>query len=742
MLIAVPAADAVASPGIGHSVSYDVTEDWGSGFQGQVAITNDGLTPTVSWQLEFDSPHELTSVWDAVVASHAGSHYAIKGAHWNASVPAGGRVTFGFVARPGGPAAAVPTNCTLNGMPCVFNGGVTPPAPDTTAPSVPSDLVSTDTTSSTISLGWSASTDDVGVTGYDVYRDTAKVGTATGTSFTDSGLAASTTYGYTVTARDAAGNSSAASAALAVATKAATPASPGLTATFAKTSDWGSGFVGSYTVNNGGSSAVEGWKLEFDLPAGEKITAAWSGVLTVSGNHYTLTNAAWNGRIGASAGATVGFQGTRGATWSDPAACTVNGRPCAGAPPAPDTTAPSVPSELVSTDTTSSTISLGWSASTDDVGVTGYDVYRDTAKVGTATGTSFTDSGLAASTTYGYTVTARDAAGNSSAASAALAVATKAATPTPPPGDGRFAFAPYADMTLWPPFDLTGTAREVGLRYYSLAFITSGGNCRAAWGGVIPLADDSTIGPDVESLRDLGGDVIVSFGGAAGVELGGSCTSVTALQSQYQAVIDRYDLTRIDFDIEGAVADGASADRRSRAIAALQSEAAARGKRLDVTFTLPVLPSGLTREGLDVLRSAIDNGVEITAVNVMAMDYGDGAAPDPQGRMGYYAIQAATSLHDQLRALYPAASDEELWRLVGVTPMIGVNDVASEIFTVADAEQLVDFATAKQLGMLSMWSAARDKQCAGGASNWASPVCSSILQQPFEFSRAFNRYAG
>jgi len=92
-----------------------------------------------------------------------------------------------------------------------------------------------------------------------------------------------------------------------------------------------------------------------------------------------------------------------------------------------DTTAPSTPSGLSSTARTASSVSLSWNASTDNVGVTGYEVYRGSTPVGSPSGTSFTDTGLAASTSYTYTVKARDGAGNRSAASNAVTVSTSAA---------------------------------------------------------------------------------------------------------------------------------------------------------------------------------------------------------------------------------------------------------------------------------------------------------------------------
>ncbi len=114
----------------------------------------------------------------------------------------------------------------------------------------------------------------------------------------------------------------------------------------------------------------------------------------------------------------------------------------------------------------------------------------------------------------------------------------------------------------------------------------------------------------------LGGDVMASFGGEAGQELAQVITSVPQLTAAYQTVVTDYNLTHIDFDIEGAAeADHASIDRRSQALAALEQTAAAAGHPLQIWFTLPVLPTGLTADGLYVLQSALKYGVQIGGVN-------------------------------------------------------------------------------------------------------------------------------
>src|SRR6266550_2063037 len=198
------------------------------------------------------------------------------------------------------------------------------------------------------------------------------------------------------------------------------------TATFAKASDWGSGFEGRYTIN-GGSAGLTSWTVEFDLPAGTAVGSYWDALITSNGNHYTAKNREYNGTVGANATVTFGFVGSGGGS---PSNCKLNGGACngsgGGGGGGVDAQAPSVPTGLKVTGTTSSGVSLSWTASTDNVGVTGYEVRRNGASVGSPTATSFDDGGLAASTSYSYQVRARDAAGNWSGWSGSVSGTTTA----------------------------------------------------------------------------------------------------------------------------------------------------------------------------------------------------------------------------------------------------------------------------------------------------------------------------
>lgn len=104
-----------------------------------------------------------------------------------------------------------------------------------------------------------------------------------------------------------------------------------------------------------------------------------------------------------------------------------------------------------------------------------------------------------------------------------------------------------------------------------------------------------------------------------------------------------------------------------------------------IWYTLPVLPTGLTADGLNVVESALKAGVNLAGVNVMAMDYGESAAPTsgPNAQtMGTYAIRAAEGTYAQLSSLYGKYGKTYGYSQLGVTPMIGVNDVLTEVFTV------------------------------------------------------------
>jgi chitodextrinase len=270
--------------------------------------------------------------------------------------------------------------------------------PDTVAPSVPGNLQAPTVNVNQVVLTWNNSSDNVGIPTYEVFRDGVSIGTPSTNTFTDTTVAANTTYSYTVRAKDAAGNFSNQSTALPVTTPVVgdttAPSVPqnvhqtGVTANSvslawdASTDDTG---VASYIVSRNG----------VDLPPTASTTLTDS--LLASGVTYTYTVRARDASNNTS-------------TASDSIQVTT-----------PDVVAPSTPGNLAAPSVSASSVQLTWTGSTDNVGVVAYDVRRDGTIIGSPTTPGFTDNTVVAGQTYSYTVTARDAAGNS-AVSAALPV--------------------------------------------------------------------------------------------------------------------------------------------------------------------------------------------------------------------------------------------------------------------------------------------------------------------------------
>lgn len=335
-------------------------------------------------------------------------------------------------------------------------------------------------------------------------------------------------------------------------------------------------------------------------------------------------------------------------------------------------------------------------------------------------------------------------AGSEQSSEAPHAASHAAPRPAPPPAD----FMPYVSAWAGSRYDMPAAAAR-GIKEFTLGFVVSGNGsgdssgdgsgdgCAPAWDSGIPF-DDAALTARIEATRRAGGDVRISFGGADGAELATACEDVSQLAAAYTEVIERYGIIRADFDIEGdALADPAATARRAQAIALVQRT----HEGLNVSFTLPAMPDGLTPGALAQLTAARQQGVTVSSVNVMAMNY----SGDHTGDMGRYAIQAATAAHEKVRRVL-GLSDAAAWKTLAVTPMIGVNDVTGEVFTLEDAAGLARFAARKGIGRLSMWSAERDRPCAaegastGGAADPGDPAatapstsCSGVPQRPGAF---------
>ncbi len=274
--------------------------------------------------------------------------------------------------------------------------------PDTIPPTAPGTPTLSAATSTTATIAWAASTDNVGVAGYDIYRNGALAGSVNGntTAFTDSGLTVQTAYSYTVVAFDAAANSSPASGALGVITPDTTPPTTPGTPTLSSATSTTATIAWAASSDNVGVSGYDIYRNGSLVGTVNGSTTSFTDTALVPGSTYSYAVAAFDAANNVSAAS---------------AALSVM------TPLVPDTIPPTTPGTPTLSSATSISATIAWSPSTDNVGVTGYNVYRNGALAGSVTGstTAFTDTGLTVETTYSYAVVAFDAAMNSSPASGA-----------------------------------------------------------------------------------------------------------------------------------------------------------------------------------------------------------------------------------------------------------------------------------------------------------------------------------
>lgn len=303
-------------------------------------------------------------------------------------------------------------------------------------------------------------------------------------------------------------------------------------------------------------------------------------------------------------------------------------------------------------------------------------------------------------------------------------------------------FSGYVDVTVVPQYAFETPMGE-GTKNVTLAFVVAmaGQPCTPSWGSTYNLdaaKNSLKLEERIAKLRSNGGAFAVSFGGSVNSELANSCQDAADLERAYRAVLERYNPETIDFDIEGDnLADSAAWQRRAAAIAALQKERSKEGHALSIWLTLPVTPQGLTDAGTSAVDQMLAAGVHLAGVNIMTMNYGSSRSESQS--MLDAGTSAAQSTHDQLSIIYQRAGNplnsEQIWRKMGLTPMIGRNDLPGEIFDLDAARGLNSFAISKGVQRVSMWSLNRDMSCPQDTpEDPASHVCSGIDQGTQRFS--------
>ncbi|WP_042367072.1 carbohydrate binding domain-containing protein [Streptacidiphilus neutrinimicus] len=290
-----------------------------------------------------------------------------------------------------------------------------------------------------------------------------------------------------------------------------------------------------------------------------------------------------------------------------------------------------------------------------------------------------------------------------------------------------YSVAPYVDMSNGQEGLLDTAITGHHLKAYTAAFVLGEG-CNQIWGDTLPIGADSYTDPEIAKAKSEGASLIISSGGASGEPLAWTCTTQSSIDAGYQAIINDYGVNQLDFDVEGAaVADTASAARQMQAMKDLK----AANPGLTFSMTLPVLTSGLTGDGVNILKAAKNAGIRIDVVNIMAMDYYAGSGTE----MGQGAVSAAQATLAQMQSVDPGYTYANL----GITPMIGKNDDGST-FTLADAQTVETFAAQNGVGRLAFWSVDRDQPCSGSANSLST--CSEISQNSLAFTDAFVPYEG
>ncbi|MFE9095747.1 carbohydrate binding domain-containing protein [Streptomyces sp. NPDC007264] len=390
-----------------------------------------------------------------------------------------------------------------------------------------------------------------------------------------------------------------------------------------------------------------------------------------------------------------------------------------------DTQAPTAPAGLTANGKTSSGVSLSWSASTDNVGVTAYDIYSGSNQVLSVSSTSATVGGLSPSTSYTFTVKARDAAGNVSAASNAVSVTTDAGTGG---GTGFKQAAPYLYLGWGDPPSATSVMSATGIKWYTMAFMLDSGGCNPAWDGSRPLTggtDQSVI----NQIRSAGGDVVPSFGGWQGSKLGANCSSASALTGALQKVIDTYGLKAIDMDIENSDEFENEAVQAKILTALKTVKANNPGLRTIVTFGTST--TGPTYYGNRLIEQAQSLNAGIDVFTVMPFDFGGGS--DMYGN----TVNAAEGLKAKLKSTF-GWDDATAYSHIGISGMNGLSD-QQETTTPAIWTQIRDWANSHHIARLAFWSVNRDRPCAGGG---VVSNCSGIDQGTWQFTSVTAGFTG
>lgn len=288
---------------------------------------------------------------------------------------------------------------------------------------------------------------------------------------------------------------------------------------------------------------------------------------------------------------------------------------------------------------------------------------------------------------------------------------------------------------LFAPYYYLGSSNKINIKDYynktncnniTLAFL----NCdheRPQWSDGITYHSGG-IDDIVHFIHEKQGNIIISSGGANGIELINKL-SVEECIKIYKYMYDIYQIKHFDFDIEGFyISDNNLTNKRCHLIKEIKRQI----PNAIIQYTIPISPDGLHTEGLNLLKLSKQNNIDPDIINLMTMDFGTYYAPNGKTDMAKYCIQCIESVQKQLNEL-------SIHSKIGVTPMIGVNDCTDEIFSIDNANELINYCKYNNnVKLVSFWCINRDN---GNKinNNYADCNYSGIEQKLYEFSCIFNK---
>lgn len=316
-------------------------------------------------------------------------------------------------------------------------------------------------------------------------------------------------------------------------------------------------------------------------------------------------------------------------------------------------------------------------------------------------------SGVAAAT---LTATAQAAPANQAAASVAALSAN------------WYESAPYYSTLDSSAPDVGTVMSATGQKAFDMAFIlANGSSCSASWDGTDPVSSDTQVAGVINEVRANGGDVIVSAGGYNGTKLGQVCSSASATAAAYQQVITTYGLHAIDFDLEEPEIENTTAiSYELGAAQILQQE----DPGLFISITMPSTTTGANYFGQLLLTEAKSLGFTPNDYTIMPFDGGFSG--------GSSQVTALQDFNAQLVSTF-GWSSSQAYAHEGFSGMDGRTDTA-EYFYQSDFQTVLNFAESSGMSRFTFWSVNRDRECSPPNNDYTSSECSSVTQNPWDFT--------